>query len=361
MSKQIDNHQSAIENRFIEIVNWKKAQPTMRAGHNDWLKLYTSLLGHDGFAGLDDAARMLIVALWLYAASTGLYILPADPAWIKRKIPMLNSEPDFKPLLDAKDAYGNPTPFIRYCRHPAKSTTKKRKTDETTGTGVATRTRGAQRVRNRREEKREKRRDETLTGFGRIEKKERKERVLNAPRNNKPGRTEQAEEAEDRKETEAAEPEKPESPTDPEAGGADTGHIVPSPPRSAIRRAGPQHIASVIGSRFPEHWQDSDAEAFGWEIVKAIGLPDDRGNAMVRSEWGAFASWWCRVKKAAPSMILDELRAIAVGKADFVRRKAKKAKNRSAVWTHIMAGELNHRGVNITPPARASPGHRAAL
>ena len=214
--------------------------------------------------------------------------------------------------------------------------------------------------------------NETLTGFGKAKTEEKKERGFKAPRNNKPGRTEQTDQkkqaeqraTEEQREKRAAEepekPEKPENPTDPEAGAAEL-HILPKPPHSVIRRAGPQSIGAVIGSRFPEHWRDPDAEAFGWEIVKAIGLPDDRNNTIVRSEWGAFASWWCRVKKASPSMSLDELRSIAVGKADFVRRKARKAKNHSAVWTHIMAGELSHRGVDITPPSRASPEYREAL
>lgn len=362
-----ENRQSQIEDRqFIEIVNWKKAQPNMKDGGNDWMKLYTSLLEHEGFECLDDPARMLIIALWLYAARSGMYILPADPKWIRRRIPLLNSLPVLEPLMAAEDAYGNPTPFLAYCpqpsaidtgssedEQPGKKPAEKRK--KRTGTTVATRTRGAQREKRRveksREERREKREDETLSGFEREKKREKKERVNSAARKER-GRTEQTE-------AEAEEPEKPENPKDSEVGAAKVQHIVPKPPHSVKRRAGPQSIGSVISDRFPEHWQDSDAETFGWEIIRALGLSDDPHNATVRSEWGAFARFWWRVKRVAPVMLLDDLRAIAVRKAVYVRTKGKSARNPRAVWTHIMYGELAHRGVNISPPARASPVQRA--
>ena len=336
---KIANRQSPIENKFIEIVNWKKAQPNMPLAGNDWMKLYTSLLEHDGFAGLDDSARMTIVALWLYAARSGMYILPADPKWIRRRIPILNGLPVLEPLLSAKDAYGKPTPFLAYCQPPGdvdtdqsvaeppeKKPTKKRK--RKTGTAVAPRTRGAQREkRESREERREKREDETLTGFGREKKIEKKKRI------NSTARKERV-----RKEQTAAE--EPENPKDSEAGSAKALHIVPRPTCSANSR-GPQRIGNIIAGRFPDHWQDPDAEAFGWEIVEALGMPHDPEDQRIRSEWGAFASWWSKVKsksRASPST-LDFLRAKAIDKARFVNSsKARAARNKSAVWFKIMAG-----------------------
>jgi len=350
------------DSQFIEIVNWKKAQPNMPAAGNDWLKLYTSLLEHDGFAGLDDTARMLIVSLWLYAARSGLYVLPANPKWIWRKIPMLNSEPDIGPLVSARDAYGNPTPFLAYCRAPGdvdndrsdagltepKQATKKGK--KKPGTAVATRARGAQRDRKRlerREERREKREDETLAGFEREKEREKKERVYSAASKER-NRTDQTAE-------EAEEPDKPVNPMDSDAGSAKTGHVLPKSAPSAFRRGGPQSIGSIIVERFPDHWQDPDAEAFGWEIVEALGYSTDRHNIKSRSEWGAFAAWWSKVKKSAPTIVLEELRAKAIRKADYLRTKGKSARNKSKVWFHIMNGELNHRGATNTQPARASP------
>jgi hypothetical protein len=101
------------EAQYIEIVNWKRAQPNMPEGPAQWMKLYTSLLHNDGFAELDDASRVLLVCLWMLAAETGRHVLPADPKWLRRSIPILNSEPDLRPLLEAKNAYGEPTPFLR--------------------------------------------------------------------------------------------------------------------------------------------------------------------------------------------------------------------------------------------------------
>jgi len=332
----------------------------MPAAGNDWMKLYTSLLGHDGFAGLDDAARMLIVSLWMYAARSGLYILPADPKWIWRKIPMLNSEPDIEPLITTQDAYGKPTPFLAYCQppgqvdtdrseaeaeQPAKKVTKKKK--RRPGTTVATRTRGAQRDRKRvesREKRREKIEDVTLAGYEREKERKKKERVNSAVRKER-GRTEKTE-------TEASEPEKPENPNESEVGPAN-GHHVPKPARSATR--GPQSIGSVISDRFPQHWLDPDCEAFGWKIVEALGMPHDEHNMQIRSEWGSFASFWFDVKQYASTMLHDDIRRVAVNKALFVSsNKAKSARNKPAVWRHIMDGELAKRGVRI-PKKRAGP------
>jgi len=145
--------------------------------------------------------------------------------------------------------------------------------------------------------------------------------------------------------------EQTESPTKSEIGAAEA-HIVPKPPHSA--HSGPQSIGAVIGQRFPDHWQDGDAEAFGWSMVEALGMPRDPHNLRSRSEWGAFASWWSRVKKTAAVGMQDELRRIAVVKADYVRRKAKSARNKSAVWFKIMDGEMLSRGV-VLPPSRAGP------
>lgn len=352
-----DTKQTGGEGQFIEIVNWKKAQPRMKGGGNDWLKLYTSLLDHDGFGGLDDSARMLIVALWLYAARSGLHILPADPEWLARKIPMLNSKPDLEPLLNAADCYGNPTPFVRYCKLPKAGkggkARSKSKPDKTAGTKVATRARRAQktRVEESRVEETEEREEPKPLRVSEEEKREKKERVVTSPRRKRKEQTAAAQQT-------GAEPEKPENPMESEAGPAKAKlYFLPKPARSAIRRSRsrPQRLGEVICEWLPDHWQDPDAESFGWEIVQALGYPDDRLNKESRSEWGAFASWWSKVKKAAPALALDELRAKALQKANYLRLKGKSARNRSKVWFHIMNGELSQRGVTLTQPARASP------
>jgi len=156
-------------------------------------------------------------------------------------------------------------------------------------------------------------------------------------------------------------PEKPENPKESEAGEA-AKHIMPTPPRS-VHRDDPQPIGRIIADRLPEHWQDADAEAFGWEIVEALGLPEDRHNMEIRSQWGEFAKWWCKVKHAAPAMMLPELRSTAIRKAVWIYagpKKPKNVRNPPALWNNIMAKELLHHGIRL-PPARASPLKHARI
>lgn len=191
----------------------------------------------------------------------------------------------------------------------------------------------------------EKEERETLTGFSREEQSK-------ADQN----RAEQTTATADQK---GQEPENPRNPKESEAGGA-TKHIVPTPPHS-VSRAGPQAIGQIIKGRFPDHWLDADAEAFGWEIIEALGMPMNRDDENIRSEWGAFASWWSRVKHTAPAMLLNDLRSMAIGKAVWIHsgpKKPKHVRNPSAWWFNIMDKEMAHRGISL-PPARASPQAKA--
>ncbi|MHC4464525.1 MAG: hypothetical protein ACYS30_24310, partial [Planctomycetota bacterium] len=288
-------------------------------------------------------------------ARSGLHILPADPQWLKRKIPMLNGTPDLRPLLDAADVYGEPTPFVRFCNPPkTKKAAKARPAGPTrskskTGTRVATRARRARktRVEESRIEETEEREDREETKPLRVskEKNRREKKRISTTEQQRQQRA---------AETAAEEPEKPENPIESEAGSA-KGHCVPRPTRSAFSRSKPQGIGEIVNEWLPSHWQDPRAEQFGWEIVRALGYSHDPLNQHSRSEWGAFAAWWYKVEQSAPAMALEEIWTVAIGKANYLRTKGKSAKNRSAVWFHIMAGELNQRGVSITPPARASP------
>jgi hypothetical protein len=320
---------------FFELVNWKKAQPKMKEGSNSWMKLYTSLLEHEGFDSLDDSARMLMVALWLYAARSGMRIFPADPNWIAKKIPMLNSKPNLKPLMEATDLYGNPTPFIRICKPPTKSNKRSSAKPKNQKT--------VREEKKRREEKREDKREETKPlRVSKEEKRKEKKRIsTNTEETAQP--------------TAASEHEKPENPIDPEAGSAKK-HFVPKSTRSVFRYGSPQNIGSVIAERFPDHWQDPDAESFGWEVVEALGYSADPNNIQSRSEWGSFASWWCKIKSHAPSLALDELREKAIQKANYLRIKGNSAKNKSKVWFYIMDKELKGHGITLNLSARASPG-----
>lgn len=354
---------SKAETRFFEIINWKKAQPRMKEGPNDWMKLYTSLLEYDGFCSMDDSGRMLIVAIWLYAARTGQFVFPADPNWLARKIPMLNSKPDLDPLLNATDIYGNPTPFIGYCKPPAVEA-KAEEPSEPSSPGVDKKTKKKAKKRKTKKKKivvleEEKREEESREEQSREEKKrEEKTKPLRVSEEKNRKRKEQISSAPEQtasaQPTAATEPEKSVNPMDSEAGSAKR-HVLPRPTRSALGHRGPEHIGAILNDRFKEHWQDTDAERFGWSIVQALGYSVDPNNFKSRSEWGAFASWWSRLKKSAPVMVHDEIRAKAIQKADYLRRKGKSAKNRSAVWFHVMNGVLGTRGITMNQTARASP------
>lgn len=352
---------AGINRQFFEIVNWKKAQPRMADGPNSWCKVYTSLLDHDGFEGLADADRVLIMMLWAYATRSGRHVFPADPAWIHKRIPILNSEPDLVPLMAAKDVYGHPAPFIRYCEPPGlvgEQEDKKPPAEETAVKPVKktpkkntakkaakkTKTKKTREEESRVEEKREeKTKPCRVSEEKNTEEKTRiKTRVSTAEQTEQPAAVS----------TDAEKSEQPENPNDSEVGTAEA-HAVPKPSHSAHR--GPEAIGTIIGQRFPDHWADEDAEAFGWEIVAALGYSTDRHNIKSRSEWGAFAKWWCDIKKSCPVMELDRLRDKAIIKAKFVASpKCRNARNKSAVWFKIMAGEVGAGG-GRGGRARASP------
>ena len=253
--------------QFFEIVNWKKAQPRMVDGPNSWCKVYASLLDHDGFEGLNDASRVLIVMLWAYATRSGRHVFPADPAWIWKRIPFLNSEPNLEPLMAAKDVFGQLSPFVRYCPPPEPEGREETAKAGKPGKKAAAK-KPAAKTKTEKEEKREERREENRTEdtkplrVSREKKTKEKTRVSTE--------TEQTERQ--AAGVQAAEkPAEPVNPNDSEAGAAEA-HIVPKPPQSAYR--GPQAIGAIIGQRFADHWQDPDAEAFGWQIVEALGLPN---------------------------------------------------------------------------------------
>ncbi len=149
-------------------------------------------------------------------------------------------------------------------------------------------------------------------------------------------------------------PVNPSNPKESEAAAVST-HYVPKQPSSAFRGGKIISIGDVLVKRFPEHWQDQDAEAFGWEMVEALGYSTDRNNEHSRAEWGAFAKWWVNVKNTLRTQLHSELWDIAIKKAKYVNSpKAKSARNKSAVWFKIMRGELLSRGIAL-PYSRASP------
>jgi len=115
---EIRNPQSQTPPAFVEICNWKRAQPQMPKLGATWAKLYTSLLDHEGFARLRAADQLGVIALWLIAARTGRWVLPADPEWIMAKADFLHEPPDLATLANVTDAWGVPCPFVLYVDAP---------------------------------------------------------------------------------------------------------------------------------------------------------------------------------------------------------------------------------------------------
>lgn len=378
MAEPTGSKQKGPGKRYIEIVNWRKAQPRMAEGQNFWCKLYTDLLDNDSYHEFSNESRVLVTAIWMYAARTGKHVFPSDPKWLHKRIPMLYEEPDFEPLLNARNIYGEPTPFIRYCDAQASQDGQGREfeggQDKEEGRGKRGPRRksgaktghpgGPSKERPSRQKQkthsREEKRTETLhpadSGFG-----ERKEREILTDFSRKGQSTPQHSSAEQIAATaqqSSPEPAKPANPMESEAGGA-PGRIVPLPPPSA-RGLGQHRVEQIIVEHIPAHWLDEDAEEFGWQIVRALGLSAERGGREARSDWGAFASWWCKVKGNASPMLLAELRTIAIAKAVYLFRKGRSARKKQAVWFSIMQAELLHHGITL-PPARASPQAKAQV
>ena len=262
-----------------------------------------------------------------------------------------------KPIRKRSETFGNiskPFKNKNSKRNSKRNSNEKEKQKEKKRTGLnAAKSNGKRRTEQREPEKpdRTSQAEQRAEGREQTEEPEKPDRTSPAEQ-----RAESREQTEEQRETEEPEnPENPVSPIDSEAGPARALHIVPKPARSAIRHSSPQQLGSVLAERFPDHWQDRDSEAFGWSIVRALGYPDDRQDEQIRSEWGSFAAWWSKVKVGSPVTVLDDLRATAIRKANYLRLKGRSARNKSAVWFHIMAGEMNRRGMTTTQPARASP------
>lgn len=103
---------------FIEVVNWNKYQERIPEKSASWFKVHCSLANCDAFQKLDCRDQMLLIGIWMHAAESGKNIMPADPKYLFRNIRLCKSAPDLKPLLEARDEFGRPNPFIRYCDKP---------------------------------------------------------------------------------------------------------------------------------------------------------------------------------------------------------------------------------------------------
>lgn len=324
--------EACTEVRFIEIVNWKKAQPKMK-GNASWMKLYTSLLDNDAFCAMDDSARLLIIALWMYAARCGQYVFPADPKWLHRKIPLLNSVPDLEPLLEAEDIFGNPTPFVQYCDPPA---AKKKRAAPKPAKDKSEKKQGEEnRVEESRGEEKEKdlARKGVPSGNGREEEEE-KRRVGTAQQNGADQSQSQS-----TPEQGTAEP-APADPTNPDALGRDKATSVAGPAPGSDNQPQP-HRRRRKATSVPEY--DKHDLRFGKRIFRALRLPlDPDDGAEGYSEVCSFASTWHKIRqqfsRAPPAnnqlemqLSNDQLGMRLLKEARSIAGR-KSARNKSAVW-----------------------------
>ena len=82
--------------QFLRIRNWGEFQH-YKDRDPPWIKLHRNLLTSRTWVSLDDASRVLAVALMMLAAGTDNRI-PADRAYLRR-VAYLNCDPDWQPLI----------------------------------------------------------------------------------------------------------------------------------------------------------------------------------------------------------------------------------------------------------------------
>jgi hypothetical protein len=82
--------------QFIAVKEWSRYQH-YKDRNPPWIKLHRELLTSNTWVTMDDASRVLAIAIMLLAAATGNRI-PADPAYLTR-VAYLNRKPDWSKLL----------------------------------------------------------------------------------------------------------------------------------------------------------------------------------------------------------------------------------------------------------------------
>lgn len=320
------------ETQFIEIVNWKRAQPTMPEGPAQWLKLYPSLLHHDGFAELDDGSRVLLVCLWMLAAETGRHVLPADPKWLRRSIPILNSEPDLRPLLEAKNAYGEPTPFLRivdkkgiYNIHNTPRIENKSKSKSKTK---------PLRASEKKIEKKKRNASATADAVVTPDQDGGQERSQSQTKSETQTKTKIRTAEPDQKQAEDASRQtdrrrNPENPTQSEAKGAACAN-APKAPSLAVR-----HDPCRVG-KIPIWWADPHCVAFSYALFDALGLRVDAESEKGKAERGTFAAWLFETRAHTPAESWPELETYALAKARELARTRKGIRKPGALWLSVM-------------------------
>ena len=84
---------------YIKICKWEEFQHYKKR-NPPWIKLHTSLLDNESFECLHDDSKVLLICLWLFAARKGNGEIPANIAYLKRKLP-IEKKINLQPLIDA--------------------------------------------------------------------------------------------------------------------------------------------------------------------------------------------------------------------------------------------------------------------
>jgi hypothetical protein len=83
--------------RYIVVKEWERYQH-YKDRNPPWIKLHRELLTSNTWVTMDDASRVLAIAIMLLAAATGNRI-PADPTYLMR-VAYLNRKPDWSKLVE---------------------------------------------------------------------------------------------------------------------------------------------------------------------------------------------------------------------------------------------------------------------
>jgi len=84
---------------YIRICDWETFQHYTKR-NPPWIKLHTSLLDNEKFECLQNDSKVLLICLWLFNSRKGNGEIPADSAYLRRKLPV-GRKIDLQPLVDA--------------------------------------------------------------------------------------------------------------------------------------------------------------------------------------------------------------------------------------------------------------------
>ncbi len=100
---------------YIKIIGWEKFQH-YKHRNPPWIKLHTSLLDNEEFECLQDASKLLLICLWLFAARKGNGEIPANISYLQKKLPV-RKPIKLQPLIDAGfiECYQNDSGSLATC------------------------------------------------------------------------------------------------------------------------------------------------------------------------------------------------------------------------------------------------------